>query len=151
MRKGRRTILIIEDISCYAERMGFFKDGVMATTTKKLTDDPIVLRILGLIKKKGKKEKDLSGYLGISSGGISKWKYDGSVVYLKYIEEICEFLDTTPNYLFLGSDDEDRLSLGEKSMLEMYRGLDDGRKKLVNEMIMYLSKDVKRKKKENVV
>jgi len=122
------------------------KDEKMATTTKKLTDDPIVLRILGLIKKKGKKEKDLSGYLGISSGGISKWKYDGSVVYLKYIEEICEYLDTTPNYLFLGTDDEDRISLGEKSMLQTYRGLDEGRKKLVQEMITYLAKDVKKKK-----
>ena len=123
----------------------------MATTNKKLTDDPIVLRILELIKKKGKKEKDLSGYLGISSGGISKWKYDGSVVYQKYIEEICEYLDTTPNYLFLGSDEEDRLSLGEKSMLDAYRNLDDGRKTLINEMITYLSKDIKEKKRENVV
>lgn len=29
-----------------------------------------------------------------------RWKYDGSYVYIKYIDEICEFLDTNPNYLF---------------------------------------------------
>ena len=111
----------------------------MATTTKKLTDNPIVQRILGLIRKKGKKEKDLTDYLGISSGSISKWKYHGSIVYLKYIEEICEFLDTTPNYLFFGSDGDDCLLIGEKNMLQMYRSLDEGRKKCVRDMIKYLS------------
>lgn len=111
----------------------------MATTTKPITDNPIVQRILGLIKEKGKKEKDLTEYLGISSGSISKWKYDGSIVYLKHIEEICEFLDTTPNYLFFGSDDEDRLLIGEKNMIQMYRRLDDEKKKCVFDMIKYLS------------
>ena len=116
----------------------------MATTTKKLTDDPIVLRILGLIRKKGKKEKELTDYLGISSGGISKWKYDGSIVYLKHIEGICDFLDTTPNYLFFGSDDENRLSPGEKNMLEGYRKLDDRRKGFVRDMMKYLSDGAKK-------
>lgn len=111
----------------------------MATTTKKITDNPVVLRIMELIRKKRKKEKDLTDYLGISSGGISKWKYDGSYVYLKYIVEICDFLDTTPNYLFWGSDDEDRLLVGEKNMISMYRSLDEGRKKCVRDMIKYLS------------
>ena len=41
----------------------------MATTTKKITDDPIVRRIIGLIKKRGK-EKDLTDYIGVSSGSI---------------------------------------------------------------------------------
>jgi len=111
----------------------------MATTTKKLIDDPIVLRILGLIRKKGKKEKDLTEYLGISSGGISKWKYDGSIVYLKHIEGICAFLDTTPNYLFFGSDEENCISPGEKNMLEVYRKLDDRKKDFVRDMMKYLS------------
>ncbi len=111
----------------------------MATTTKPLTDNGIVRRILGLIKKKGKKEKDLTDYLGISSGSISKWKYDGSIVYLKYIEEICEYLDTTPNYLFFGEDEEDRLLVGEKKMIQTYRSLDDERKKCVRDMIYYLA------------
>ena len=119
--------------------MDFSKEGTMATTTKPITDNPIVQRILGLIKEKGKKEKDLTEYLGISSGSISKWKYDGSIVYLKHIEEICEFLDTTPNYLFFGSDDEDRLLIGEKNMIQMYRRLDDEKKKCVFDMIKYLS------------
>ena len=111
----------------------------MATTTKKVTDNPVVLRILGLIREKGRKEKDLTDYLGISPGNISKWKYDGSVLYLKHIEEICEYLDTTPNYLFLGEDDEDRLSLGEKKIIQTYRKLDDGRKKCIRDTMNYLA------------
>ena len=72
----------------------------MATTNRKMTDSPIVNRIVGLIEEQRKKEKDLTDFIGISPGTMSKWKYDGSNVYLKYIEEICEFLETTPNYFF---------------------------------------------------
>lgn len=115
----------------------------MATTTKKMTDDPIVQRIIGLIRKRGKKEKDLTDYLGVSSGSISKWKYDGSVMYLKHIEEICGFLDTTPNYLFLGwEEEEQRLSIAEKDMIRRYRSLDDGRKKCIRDAIKYISERI---------
>ena len=111
----------------------------MATTTKKITDNPVVLRILDLIRKKGQKEKDLTDYLRISSGAISKWKYDGSFVYLKHIYEICEFLDTTPNYLFFGSDEEERLLPGEKNVLQMYRKLNDGKKKCIRDTMKYMT------------
>lgn len=112
----------------------------MATTTKKMTEDPIVQRIIGLIRKRGKKEKALTDYLGVSSGSISKWKYDGSVMYLKHIEEICGFLDTTPNYLFFGwEEEEERLSMVEHDMIRRYRSLDDGRKKCIRDMIKYIS------------
>ena len=110
----------------------------MATTTKQITDNPVVLRILDLIRKKGRKEKDLTDYLEISSGAISKWKYDGSFVYLKYINEICEFLDTTPNYLFFGSDEEERLLPGEKNLLQMYRKLNEGKKKCSRDTMKYM-------------
>ena len=75
----------------------------MARTTKKTTDDPVVCHIVDFIRKRRKKEKDLTDYLGMAPGAMSKWKYDGSFVYNKYIKEICEFLDTTPNYLFFGT------------------------------------------------
>ena len=80
----------------------------MATTDRKMTDNPVVLRIVRLIKEQGKTEKELTDFLGVSHSTMSKWKYDGSNVYLKYIDHICEFLDTTPNYLFWGSADEEK-------------------------------------------
>lgn len=119
----------------------------MATTTKKMTENPVVRRIVGLIKEKGKREKDLTDYLGLSPGVMSRWKYDGSNVYIKYIEEICEFLDTTPNYLFFGpEDEEERLSPGEKEIIRTYRSLDDGRKKYIQETLRYIKKGSKTKK-----
>ncbi|MCR5788500.1 MAG: helix-turn-helix domain-containing protein [Lachnospiraceae bacterium] len=123
----------------------------MATTTKELTDNPIVLRILELIRKRGKKEIDLTEHLGISSGAVSKWKYDGSVVYLKYVDEICEFLDTTPNYLFWGMDEENQILPGERSLLRMYRKFDDGRKKCIRDMMKYMSDKDLDYKEEDVV
>ena len=110
----------------------------MATTNRKMTDSPIVNRIVGLIEEQGKKEKDLTDFIGISPGTMSKWKYDGSNVYLKYIEEICEFLETTPNYLFLGSDDEEYTQT-EKEMIRMYRSLDNGRKKCIRDTLKYFA------------
>ena len=110
----------------------------MATTNREMTDSPIVHRIVGLIKEQGKKEKDLTDYIGISPGTMSKWKYDGSNVYLKYIEEICEFLGTTPNYLFFGSDDES-YTQAEKEIIRMYRSLDNGRKRCIRDTLKYFT------------
>ncbi len=119
----------------------------MATTTRKMTDNPVVQRIVALIKKKGKMEKDLTDHLGLSPGAMSRWKYDGSYVYIKYIEEICEFLDTTPNYLFLGpEDEEERLSSAEKEIIRAYRSLDEGRRKCIQETLGYFRESSKKKK-----
>ena len=60
----------------------------MATTTKKMTDNPVVQRMIELIRKRGKREKDLTDYLGLSPGAISKWKYDGSYVYIKHSADL---------------------------------------------------------------
>ncbi len=46
--------------------------------------------------------------------------------------EICEFLDTTPNYLFFESeDDEERLSPAERELIRTYRSFDEGRKRYI--------------------
>ena len=112
----------------------------MATTTKKMTENPVVRRIVYLMEKQGKKGKELTDYLKISSGSFAKWKYDGSIVYLKHIEKICEFLGTTPNYLFLGSEDEEeKLSPSEKEMIRSYRNLDAGKKKCIRDTLRYFT------------
>ena len=115
----------------------------MATTNREMTDNPTVHRIVDLIEKQGKKERDLTDYLGISPGTMSKCKYDGSNVYLKYIVEICEFLETTPNYLFYGEYEDDRLSQVEKDMIRRYRKLDNGRKKCVRDTLKYFTEGIK--------
>ena len=112
----------------------------MAATTRKMTDNPVIQRIVGLIREQGLKEKDLTDYLGIAPGNMSKWKYDGSLIYIKYVDQICEFLDTTPNYLFFGpEDEEERLTPGEKKLIQMYRALDNKRKKCIRETMNIFS------------
>ena len=112
----------------------------MATTTKKMTENPVVQRIVELIREQGKKEKDLTDYLGISPGTMSKWKYDGSFVYIKHIDRICEDLDTTPNYLFYGPEDrEERLTPVEKDVIRMYRSLNAEKKKCIRDTLKYFA------------
>ena len=120
----------------------------MATTNRKMVDNPVVHRIVALVKKKGKRERELTDYLGLPPSSMSRWKYDGSYVYVKYIYEICEFLDTTPNYLFFGPDDEgDDLTQGERKMIRIYRSLDEGRKKCIEDMMKYIAQGNKTKKR----
>ncbi len=121
----------------------------MARTTRKTIDNPVVQRIVDLIRKQGRKEKDLMDYLGIAPGAMPKWKYDGSYVYTKYIYEICEFLDTTPNYLFFGpEDEEERLSPAERELIRTYRSLDDGRKKCIRDTLGYFKESKRSKRKK---
>ena len=86
----------------------------MTRTDKKLTDDPIVRRIMALLRKRKKTERELTEFLGISSGGMSKWKYYGSSEYLKYVESpksyqenygLKAFLPIAKNYNFSHYDD----------------------------------------------
>ena len=114
----------------------------MSKGNRELTDNPVVLRILDLLKKQKKTDKELTAFLGVSHSTITKWKYDGSNVYLKYIDPICEYLDTTPNYLFFGITDEDEmLTSGEKEMIRMYRRLDEARKNCVRDTIKFFLND----------
>ena len=123
----------------------------MARTTNRKIDNIVVQRIVDIIHQRGKQEKDLTDYLGLSPGSMSRWKYDGSYVYTKYIYEICEYLDTTPNYLFFGpEDEEERLTPDEKEMIQMYRSLDAGRKRCIWETIGYF-KEGSRKRRRKVM
>ena len=107
-----------------------------------MTDDPVVRRIVELIRVQGKKEAELARFLGIPSGGIAKWKYYGSTSYLKHIGRICRFLGTTPNYLFWGLEREEKLSLVEQEMIRMYRRLGKREKKRIYEAVKYYSENV---------
>lgn len=73
--------------------------------TRKLTDDPVLLRIIALLKEQGQSANALMRHLSLPLGTLSHWKYDGNrTAHLQYIPQICEFLSTTPNYLFYGKE-----------------------------------------------
>ncbi len=106
----------------------------MEKSSKEMTKDPIMLRIIGLLEEKGKTEKELTDYLGLFPGTFSHWKYDGNrTAYLQYINPICEILETSPNYLFRGEEKTDSEIAGltpmENDVIQMFRKVDLKRKK----------------------
>lgn len=110
----------------------------MATTSREMTKNPIVKRIVELVSERGLKDKDLTDHLGLPPGSMAKWKYDGSQIYLKYIVEISQFLGTSPNYLFLGtekSDNVEGLTPLENEVIQLYRSIDDRQKKCIRDTL----------------
>ena len=108
----------------------------MAAKRRKSIDDMVVQRMVRLLRKQEKEEKGLMGYIGLQPGSMKNWKYAGSYGYMKYMKEICEFLDTTPNYLFYGPDDpERRVTPMEREMIRMYREIDEGGKKRITDLM----------------
>lgn len=84
-------------------------------------------RILLLLKKQGKQQKDLADFLCINKNNITDWKSGKSKSYTKYLYQIADYLNTTPEYL-LGTTDEPRspgaknkLSESESELINAYR------------------------------
>ena len=54
----------------------------MRYTNRKVTEDPVVERLLDLLKEQGKTEKSLLQYLGLANGTFTLWKYDNGKSFL---------------------------------------------------------------------
>ena len=96
----------------------------MRPAVNELTNDPIVLKIMELLRLQGKTEKDLINHVGLSNTAFTKWKYKGVKSYRKYLEKIAEYLEVTPAYLTEGVDDIINLSAltaSELRLIQLYR------------------------------
>lgn len=60
-------------------------------------------KIIKLLKESKRTQKDLTDYLGLEKSTFSSWKSNKSTSYKKYISEIAQYLNVSPNYL-LGSN-----------------------------------------------
>lgn len=103
----------------------------MRVTNKKLTEDPIVLKILKEIKLQGKTEKEVEEGIGLTTGAFIRWKYGGSKSYMRYIGKIADYLNVTPEYLLNTEEErvtEDTLSGDEIKLLKMYRKMKKGKR-----------------------
>lgn len=56
-------------------------------------------RICALLKAQGKKQKELTDYLGISKNAFTDWKSGRITSYTKHLPQIAEFLDVSVDYL----------------------------------------------------
>lgn len=61
-------------------------------------------RIFLILKEKGKKQKELSQYTGISEQTISDWKKKGSIPSADKISGIADFLEVSTDYLLTGKE-----------------------------------------------
>ncbi len=107
-----------------------------------MNDDPIFLRILDLMEKQGKSNKDISKALGLASGTFSQWKHDSKrKSYLSCIDKIAYYLGTTPTYLLRGSIEEEDASEQEMNILKMYRKLSYEKKNCINDILRIFSEE----------
>ena len=123
-------------------RSGFF---TLREAKRKLSNDPILLRIIASLKEAGKTDKELLEHLNMVHGTFDAWKYRGIKSYMSRINDIAEFLDVSPNYLLRGIDDEvnlETLSEAEIQLVKKYRKADDAGKRHILEMVEYVSRDV---------
>lgn len=86
------------------------------------TDDPVVQRMMELLREKGKSERDFVKAVGLSNGSMTKWKAGGKA-YLKYMPAIAEYLGVSEKYLLFGPEQESKTDLSEmeQDLIRMYR------------------------------
>ena len=110
--------------------------SIIDEKTKK--DIGVWKRLFGIMKDKGITDSQFEQALGIGKGMVSHWRNDGRNTYLQYINAICEYLDTTPNYLFQGVEsrtEPDILTSFEKDIIVKYRMMDDRKQRHIREEI----------------
>ena len=98
----------------------------MRQAGQEITNDPIVLKILEILRQQNRTEKDLLVALKLPNSTFTKWKYQELKSYKKHLNEIAEYLGVTPRYLTEGIDDYiniDTISTSEMELLKMYRGM----------------------------
>jgi transcriptional regulator with XRE-family HTH domain len=110
----------------------------MRKPRNKMTDDPVVLRILNELQKQKKTGKDLEQALGLSNGSVSKWKYLGIKSYKNYLDAIAEFLDISVEELQNGFEEDQELSVDEICLIEMYRKLSADEQCYLKQTIKYM-------------
>ncbi|MBQ8162727.1 MAG: helix-turn-helix transcriptional regulator [Clostridia bacterium] len=106
----------------------------------------IFQRIDLLMKINGKKQKELTDYLGLDRTAYTSWKKALNNSYLSHMLQICTFLNTTPNYLFLGEEvnfitpayDPQNL---ETTLLHTFRNLDESKQRELVKIALVMSSD----------
>lgn len=65
----------------------------------------ILEKISKLLKEQGKKQKDLTDFLGLSGQAVTNWKNGNSNSYKKYLPQIAEFLGVGVDYLISNNEE----------------------------------------------
>ena len=79
-------------------------------------------RIMQLLKQQGKKQKDLTDFLGLTKNTFTNWKGGHSESYKKFLPQIAEFLNVSVDWL-VGK---------ENSPLSLDSGLSAEQREIIN-------------------
>lgn len=83
-------------------------------------------KIIILLKKQNKKQKELTDYLGITKNSFTDWKSGRIKSYQKHLPKIAEFLGVSIDYLLNDTEEFENslnimLSIKEKELISRYR------------------------------
>ena len=126
----------------------------MRTPTRKMTDDPVVLRIMDQLQLQGKTEKELIRQLGMSNGTFSSWKYGNVKSYVTKIGAIAEFLDVTEDYLLEGIDsyvNKDTLTATEIKLIKIFREMGNEQQRVYMKMGHFLTEATKFERMDEII
>ncbi len=95
--------------------------------THEVSKDPVLCRIMDVLRQRKRTNKDLEKYLHLANGTFNSWKFKGIKSYLTHIREIAEFLNVSTNYLFNGSEldvKSEEITATELEIIQMFRKVD---------------------------
>lgn len=75
----------------------------------------VLNRIIELLERNGRNQKELMDYLGIKKSAFTDWKSGKSRSYLKYASEIAGYFGVTTDYLLRGETDTKEKPAGNKA------------------------------------
>ena len=76
-------------------------------------------KISKLLKEQGKKQKDLTDFLGISKNAFTDWKSGRINSYMKYLPQIAEFLGVGVDYLISNEESQKKKDILSDAILNM--------------------------------
>ncbi len=90
-------------------------------------------RIFMLLKQKGKKQKELAEFTGISTSAISAWNKNNTNPTAESLSTIADFLEISLDYLLTGKEKTIENTEDIKELLDNYNMVDDISKQLIQE------------------
>lgn len=88
----------------------------MRYAKRELKTNDVVVRMEQIMKEKSISQRKLMLDLKLSSTSFTRWKYEGGKSYLRYIEQIADYLDVSVNFLLYG---EEKLTISDLSPQEV--------------------------------
>ncbi|MBR1658531.1 MAG: hypothetical protein IJ697_08715 [Synergistaceae bacterium] len=102
----------------------------MRTSIRTMKDDPILLRIMDLLKRNGHTEKDLLRSVNLKDTTFNRWKFENSKSFMQHIDSIADYLGVSIDYLIRGHE-TDGFVAEEKGIIDIYRKLSRRRQEII--------------------